>query len=106
MSLIELELPDKVEKLYAALYCCENLRTLYLPDSLRVLGGYTLFRCKNLVTIYLPNALEDIDPYAFNGCNSLQNIYYDGTVSDWQYVYKPIEGNSPLYDNYILCTRG
>lgn len=101
LSLTEVQLPTGASKVNSLFYGCENLKTVSIPEGVETIGGYTFFRCKNLETLYLPGTLKKVEPYAFNGCNSLENVYFNGTYEQFSELYVPIEGNSPIYDNYI-----
>ena len=43
------------------------------------IGEYAFYNCLNLKTIYIPDSVKDIDAYAFYGCKSL-NIRIPKTV--------------------------
>lgn len=39
--------------------------------------------CNNLKAVYLPNSVQDISSYIFNDCPALTDIYYEGTKEQW-----------------------
>ena len=41
------------------------------------------YRCDNLKTIYIPKSIKYIHTDAFYGCDNIQNIYYEGSEEEW-----------------------
>ena len=58
-----------------------NLKTLTLPDTIKVINDYAFNGCKSLTTINLPEGLTEIKGYAFKGCSSLSNITLPNTLT-------------------------
>lgn len=54
---------------------CENLRSISLPDSTRLLDRRAFARCANLEEVILPDCLMAIDDEVFASCGSLTSIY-------------------------------
>ena len=51
--------------------------------------------CENLKTIYLPRSIKSISAYSFFFCESLEDVYYSGSQNEWDTVLIG-EGNEPL----------
>lgn len=66
----------------AAFYCCSNLESLSLNDTITKIGGNTFAACHNLTSIRLPSKLKIIDYNAFLGAGlSGTLVIPDGVVS-------------------------
>ena len=57
----------------------EMLKTLVLPEGLKIVGGF--MSCPNLTGLVLPEGLEEIYSYAFNGCTAITSIRIPASVS-------------------------
>ena len=57
-----------------------NLKTLTLPDTIKVINDYAFNGCKSLTTINLPEGLTEIKGYAFQKCSSLSELTLPTTL--------------------------
>lgn len=48
-----------------------NLRSVTLPETLTVIGGYAFINCNKLTSVTIPASVKSIGSFAFFGCNSL-----------------------------------
>lgn len=71
-ELIGILIPEGVE--YIKSLHAENLQTIILPSSLKVIGFQSFYKCSKLTNIELPSSLKIIDGYAFYNCSMLTNI--------------------------------
>lgn len=55
-----------------------SLRSIYLFDSVKVIGKEAFKNCVNLEEIVLPDSLERIEEGAFTGCSSLHTVTFKG----------------------------
>lgn len=60
---------------------CSYITNVTLADMLVTIGKNAFYNCSNIKSIMLPNSLKVIDDYAFSGCNSLKNIIIPDNVS-------------------------
>lgn len=72
--------PEGITSLYGTFSNCE-LRTVYLPDSLTVIGPSTFFSCIYLNRINMPENLTSIGDKAFQNCRRLTEIEIPSTVT-------------------------
>jgi len=66
------------EDFETGLWGSEKLRSLYLPEGLKTVGGFG--KCPNLTSLVLPEGLEEILPFAFAECKSITSIRIPKTV--------------------------
>lgn len=60
----------------------ENLKNVYLADSITSIGSHTFGGCKKLEEIVLPESLKTIGRGAFSLCNSLSDIIIPDGVKE------------------------
>lgn len=57
-----------------AFYSCENLVTLYIPETVETIGDHAFEGCVKLADATIPDTLKDIGTDAFKGCTSMSYI--------------------------------
>ena len=78
-----------------------GLISIYIPNSVKIIGPYAFYNCKNLSNINIPNNLNIIYDYAFNNCESITDIILPNTVSSLgTYIFE----NCTNLKNIILST--
>lgn len=65
---------------------CKILKTVELPETVTMIGGYTFSECISLTTINLENVTEIYDG-TFDGCEKLENICIDKVTKLYPYVF-------------------
>lgn len=88
-NLISVFIPDSVTELgrYAFAYC-ESLTTITLPNSLIKIDEGAFYQCKNLTSITIPDSVTVIDNGAdgvFFGCNNIK-VTYKGKIYDYEHI--------------------
>lgn len=63
-----------------ALYGCENLRSILLPESLEYIGTNAFAKCASISALTIPATVTGIGSAAFTGCNSLLSVTYNGNA--------------------------
>ena len=80
-SVTTVYLPDSIVMLgQDAFRGCSNLTAINLPDKLIAIGDRTFFECHSLNEIVLPSNLKTIGNYAFAYCTSLASIALPDSV--------------------------
>ena len=62
-----------------ALFACHRLKTLTLPDSVRLIGPRACYACDGLTELVLPPTLEEVGEEAFAACRRLRLLIVQGT---------------------------
>lgn len=60
----------------------ENLTTVRLPDTLKIISGHAFEGCEKLTSVTLPNGLEKIGEEAFCNCKSLTEITLPASINE------------------------
>ncbi len=55
-------------------FCCTDIKSIQIPDSLLSIGTWAFYRCENLLAISLPSKLEALGSGAFWHCYSLSSV--------------------------------
>lgn len=96
-------LPDSLLAIsLSAFEDCDSLRGIFIPQQVSVIDDYAFAGCTDLEAICIPSSVSYISPTAFSGCTALQHIFYDGTYSQWQFLYGRFTGENMN----IYCTDG
>jgi hypothetical protein len=61
---------------------CENLRSIFIPNSVKEIGNAAFKGCSSLQSIVIPKSVEKISYWAFSGCSSLQSICIPDAVTE------------------------
>jgi hypothetical protein len=59
---------------------CINLKTVTLPEGLKVITNEAFFDCRSLDSITLPSTVKRIGAKAFSGCVSLTSIDFPASI--------------------------
>ena len=57
-----------------AFFQCENITSVYIPDSVTKLGSSDFYSCVNLERVRLSTNIETLTPLSFFNCKKLKNI--------------------------------
>lgn len=96
-----IEIPDKVTRIKeGAFHSLSNLETVVLGKSVQHIAS-NAFGCENLKNIYLNDTIESVGAGAFYG--TTENVYFDGSIEDYTKI-KFLDDWS--FDNeYVLYAR-
>lgn len=64
-----------------AFYCCNNLETVNLSDSVTTIGDSAFADCISLTAIKLPSSVTTIEERAFGGCKALTSVELPDSVT-------------------------
>lgn len=81
-------LPDSLESIgHYAFEGCTAMRGIYIPESVTYIGEAAFYGCTALEAISIPESVSLIDLDAFDNCDRLYYIFYPGTIDEWTFVY-------------------
>lgn len=66
-------MPEK-NALGSAFWQCRSLKSVTIPDGVKVLASSMFYGCVKLENVYLPDSIESIESYAFGDCSSLTEL--------------------------------
>lgn len=59
---------------WSSFYACTRLKSITIPESIRIIDGYAFFGCESLESIAIPYGTTFIDESAFCYCSSLKEV--------------------------------
>ncbi len=62
----------------------KDIQTAVFEEGMLSVGRYSFFRSNNLKTVYLPHSLRKVDRVVFYQCPKLETIFYAGNKTDFQ----------------------
>ena len=72
-----IELPETLTSIGTGAFCGSDIVDIEIPDGIKHIESITFADCEQLKTIYIPSSVKKIDFYAFeNSCN-INRIYTD-----------------------------
>ena len=81
-----LDIPPYIENLPVtsvrdnAFYCCDSLRCISLPATVKTMGHHCFYGCSSLDKVTLPARLETMGMGCFEGCSSLTGVILPDTL--------------------------
>ena len=85
---------------------CSNLENFAIPFGIRAIAGNAFGDCINLTSIVIPSSVTTIGHTAFSGCENLTNIIFEGTMAQWEEIYKEELWANGVPATYIQCSDG
>lgn len=96
VSTEEVEIPAEInhkgtilpvtEVYYGAFKDCENLKTVILPASIKVINERAFEKCSSLEEIVIPDGVEKICKNVFDDCKNLRKITLGAKVKDIDFL--------------------
>ena len=81
-SIRSVTLPDSVRIIGPqAFWNCTSLRNINIPDSVTIIGEFAFQSCTSLTTVVLPDSLTELRRYAFSYCENLTSITIPNSVT-------------------------
>ena len=79
-----------------ALYNCENITSIVIPEGVWEIGSSAFSERFNLQTVTLPHSIYKIGYGAFSTTPYSEYVYYMGTFGDWYYGVEVLRPNEML----------
>lgn len=94
--------PEGVKVLnYSAFATCYALETIQLPSTLTTIGEYAFSTCTSLKNVIIPESVTNIGHFAFVSCTSLKTLVFNGNINLSDYTFFAHDDNLIIYDR---CT--
>lgn len=106
-SLTSVVIPDSVTSIgeYAFTYC-SSLTSVVIPDSITSIGYRDFAGCTSLTSVEIGNGVTSIGGEAFSGCNSLRSIIFNGTLEQWNAIWKGRSWKYNVPATEVVCKDG
>ena len=83
----------------------QKLRTVKIPNSVKIIGTAAFQACTALQCICIPESLERVAENSFLDCHNLRSVYYTGSKQDWDKI-EVESGNDCLLNAEINYQSG
>ena len=129
-SLTSIVIPDSVTSIGDSVFeSCDSLTSVTIGDGVTSIGWYAFEGCTSLTSVTIGNGVTSIEWYAFSGCTSLTSIVipdsvtsigesafaycdslafvtFEGTMAEWNAVYKGSQWNDYSPFTEVKCSDG
>lgn len=89
-----------------AFFNCKSIISITLPDNLETLGAEAFAYCSELEKVYLSNSIDKLEYGAFKNCKNLSDIHFNGTIQEWNNIYKADDWDFNTGNYTVHCTNG
>lgn len=106
-NLTSIDIPDSVRVIDEdAFLDCRHLRSVKLSRNLEQISKFMFHQCYTLSSLTIPLSVFDIGNHAFCKCNFLTEIRYEGTMKQWGSIDKGDFWNKGSYIEKVRCKDG
>ncbi len=85
---------------------CSGLTNIILPDTVTIVGYFAFSSCTNLTSVTIPKGVRELQQFVFADCTNLTTINYQGTVEEWNAIYKNSGWDEGTPNYTVVCTDG
>ena len=85
---------------------CSSLQSVIIGKNVATIGYHSFEACTSLTSITIPSSVTCIEGSVFINCTSLTSISYNGTLSEWEKVYKFDYWNENCPATVVHCSDG
>ena len=99
--------PEGFETLPSNAFAASEIKSVKLPNSLKVIDSSAFSSCKNLTEITIPSGVTTIKSYAFYGCEALKQINIPDSVTKISsYAFQDCTSLTDVYIGKGLTSLG
>jgi hypothetical protein len=83
-----------------------GLKSIVLPEGIRLIGERAFYYCEGLESLTLPASLESVGAWSFSHCPSLETLSFGGTQELWERVTIAQDNESLLGVSPVFLSQG
>lgn len=84
--IMSIEIPGNIKTIERYAFANSDLHSIKIEEGCVKIDQNAFVRCVNLRDLWLPSTIGIIGHSAFGNCPNLINIKYNGTVEDWNFI--------------------
>jgi hypothetical protein len=85
---------------------CGGLTSITIPEGITEIDWISFENCGNLTSITIPKTVTAIGVWTFQGCGKLDTIVFEGTVQEWNAIFKNMEWSIGIPAQNVQCSDG
>ena len=85
---------------------CGGLTSITIPEGITEIDWISFENCGNLTSITIPKTVTAIGIWTFQGCGKLDTIVFEGTVQEWNAIFKNMEWSIGIPAQHVQCSDG
>ena len=90
----------------AAFSGCSALTSVTIPNGILKIDASVFQGCTALTSVTIPNSVVRIMSSAFHGCRSLTNITFNGTIAEWNFIFREAGWDTDIPAAKVICSDG
>lgn len=96
-------IPDSVKEIGGDAFSdCSSLKSISIPEGVQFISCSMFNGCSSLVSVDLPQSTMAIEDSVFMGCDNLKKINYSGSEQDWSNILIFEDGNEQMEKAKII----
>ena len=104
-DLEDIDLSDNLTSIgHHAFQYCTGLKSVKIPNGVTSIGFAAFIGCENIESLELPSSLTEISSILFYDCDSLYELTFNGTIEQWESIYKNTSSYMAWNDNSVITT--
>ena len=84
---------------------CSN-SIIPLDENIVALGAFSFAGCDKITSVVIPESVVILDAFAFGECTALTDIYYNGTIEQWEAIYRVENWDASTPEYTVHCSNG
>ena len=84
---------------------CNN-SIIPLDENIVAFAAFSFAGCNKIESVVIPESVVVFDAFAFGECTMLKDIYYDGTIEQWESIYKVENWDASISEYTVHCSDG
>ena len=80
--------------------------SIVLEEGTLSITDHAFEDCTGLTSVTIPDSVTSIGSFAFSGCAGLTSITFNGTIAQWNAIYKGYDWKLNVPATQVVCTDG
>lgn len=95
-----------MDKVMPEMFSNSTIEEVIIPNNIRAINRQAFLDNFELKKITIPKSVVGIESSAFKGCYELEEIIYEGTVEEWEKVFRDPSTFWDCKVEFVTCSDG